>query len=265
MPNPPHSDEQDPAGPGGWNTAPPPPPGGIPLRPLTAGEIVSAAALLAWRNRVTCTVLAVAGNAAAAGCLLLLADLLPHTTTAEWLLFLSPAAAILLVTGYALVAATGRSIQGEQIGALGALRDCRPGRLLLTALLAAASVSAVWFAADALGHTAALAATVLAAVPVVTTTAVTLCVQAVEGLRPAAALRRSWTLLGSNLWRAFGYLILLTLLATAIFLLVGCLFVMWPPLRGVAAFLTSVLSTILAAGVLALLHSDLRARHEGRP
>ncbi len=258
----PQPDGHDAAGPRGWNTAPPPPPGGIPLRPLTAGEIVIAAALLAWRNPATCAGLTLAGNAAATAYLLTLTGRVPHTTTTGLLLFLSPVAVIALITVSALVAATGRSILGRKLGALAALRAGRPDRALLTALLAAGTVTAVWLVVRPFGHTAAVAATALAAVPVATTTAVTLCAQAVEDLAPLAALHRSWSLLRSNFWRVFGYLILLALLTATIFLLVGCLFAMWPPLQGVAAFLTAVLSTALTAGVLTLLHSDLRARHD---
>jgi len=299
-------------------TAPPPPPGVVPLRPLTVGDILGGAfravrfnppsmmgmtLVLMLGIQLLAALVALAANAGAAGGLAF--DFSQLTNFLE-----TGDGAIAVATGFGLVyggnwlgtflatamlayvvceGVAGRRVKPREAvhrlwQRLGATLAYGLLMLLATTLiigLGAGSVIAMMSSNyDGSGVGALILLTlVFVALPVAWVLSVKLSFTvpaiAVEGLRPFAAIRRSWALTRGRFWRTFGIQFLASVIAqiaasviSQVLSIVGLIISTDNPtvaMVGVLAvsLLASMLTLPLVAGVTALVYTDARIRGEG--
>lgn len=309
----------------GW--APPPPapkPGVIPLRPLGVGDVLEAtlATLRRYPAATLGSSLLVVAVVSTLQLVLLwpvisaLADL-PEPVVVQqgldawwqalesfpwqWALVagvLAGMLSFLLLTSLTglLAVVVGQAVLGRTLSFGQAWRRAAPRlpRLLVTVLLVALAVSAIWLvlAGLALVAVAASAPTVvaallllaaLAALPAslwlgvrlaLASPAVMLESQDGRAIGPAAAVRRSWRLVGGAWWRTFGVVLLGSVIAGALSGLVSApvqaLVAAAPLSLGAGLVLTTLgavvgqaVSLPISGLVLALVYVDRRIRAEG--
>jgi hypothetical protein len=256
-------------------------PGGVPLRPLGVGDIISGSFTLIRQNPAATlglTALVVAALATAVFVVFLIAA----STTGTVMLVTLPlaAAGFALQTG-GLTAALGRGVLGRQLRMAEAMRLARTGWVLLTFLVLLLAAAVIWGplvglmkgwgVIPALLLTAWLAVMVSLAVPVVV----------LESRGPFAAIGRSWRLVRGSYWRLFGIYLLMYLLTWAIGFVLDLPLLFASGLVGglgpgskatlsVAAVIYAIgeivifsLTATIDLGVIVLVYADMRMRKEG--
>jgi hypothetical protein len=317
------------ASPYGQWVPPAPKPGIIPLRPLSVGEILDGAFTAVRRNPkatlgLAAIVMTVYGVVTAGSTLILVhlaraASQNQTLTAARFVEIVVPTYAIVVVVAFLadailtgmLTAVVGHGVLGRQISIGDAWRIAWPrfwalvgstlleGLVLFLTLLVGIGVSAGIGAALIAGHVAPVG--ILIIVIGVLTTLVFTVIFAVrfavaaptvvlEDRRPAASLRRSWSLIRKSSWRVFGIILLTEVI---VFVATGVLEVPFGVIGAivghgsggtitfggasttandsVAATIISAIGGIVAgsvtrpvlAGTRVLLYVDLRMRREG--
>jgi Membrane domain of glycerophosphoryl diester phosphodiesterase len=272
--------------PGGWFAAPAP--GGVPLRPLSLGDIFNGTVTLARRNPaatfgLTAILMTVYGIAAALLQRLYTSRFESYQTTVQngqpsthqldsFLGVAVPAIVALLVLALVIQAALtgllsnvmGRGLLGRKVRLSQAWQAGRPGAVLAATVLllllgiavpvpvvaAVVVLAALHLApvAAALGIIGGLGVIVLE-VLLVTRLSLTLPAVVLERISPAAGIRRSWQLSHGSFWRLFGIQAL-----TGIVVEVAS-YVLTIPFLVIAAVISgsSVLSAAASASVGALI------------
>ncbi len=201
---------------GGWRTPSAPGPGGVPLRPLAVGDILSGSFTLIRQNPAGTLGLTASVVAAMAVAISLIAVIAANTTGAVLLV-----AVPLGLTGFALqvgglAAAQGRGLLGRKIGIADAVRHSRAGWVLLTIVVLVLATALIWVPLIALlkgwGVIPALLLTAWLAVM----TSLAIPVVVLERRGPFAAIGRSWRLVLRSYWRVFGIYLLMYLMVSTI-------------------------------------------------
>ncbi len=275
--------------PAGW--APPVlAPGGIPLRPLAFGEILSGSFTLIRKNPAATLGLIGLGDLAGLA-VLIVGVVLAVTTGAGAIAFvmIPPILIIQLAVWGGLLAAIGRAYLGQKISIPEAVRRSRLGWLFLVSLMYWVMIALVWFVplrvlkgygipiSFALG--AWLGISFCLAFPAVV----------LERQTAVAAMARSWRLVRGSFWRIFGIFALLTMIVFVIsfifslvldlitFLIFGSalansgtststttgLLIFSLIAYFILELILNALYTVLGTGIITLLYADLRMRKEG--
>ncbi len=201
---------------GRWPGANAPVPGGVPLRPLAVGDILSGSFTLIRQNPAATLGLTASVVAVMAAALAIIFVIAANTGGAVALL-----AVPLVLAGFAvqvggLAAAQGRGLLGMKIGIADAIRRSRAGWVLLTIVVLAMATAIIWVPLIALlkgwGVIPALLLTAWLAVM----TSLAIPVVVLERRGPFAAIGRSWRLILRSYWRVFGIYFLMYLLVWAI-------------------------------------------------
>ena len=265
----------------GWGGGASPAPGGVPLRPLGIGDILSGAFSLVRQNPAATmglTALTVTTMSVVTVVVLVIAA---RTTNAVALLVVPIGLALLALQLGGLAAAMGRSLLGRKLTIAEAVRQSRAGWVLLATLLLAGLFLAFWLpllaAAKGWGLLLALPLTAWLAVML----SLTIPVVVLERRGPFAALGRSWRLVLGSYWRAFGIYLLTYLVTTVLSLVISFPIGFVDGLAGALSgsgtgtarvtvailvvidiAITSLIATIELA-VLVLVYADMRMRKEG--
>lgn len=272
------------AGQGGWasrsgTTAPVS--GGIPLRPLGAGDILSGSFTLIRQNPAATLGLTASVISGLAVAMVVIFVIAADAAGAVLLLALPTVLAAYAVQVGGLAATMGRALLGRKLSIADAVRRSRTGWVLLTVLVLVLGAALIWVPLIALLKgwgiipalllTAWLAVMVSLAVPVVV----------LERRGPFAAIARSWRLILGSYWRVFGIYFLTYLMTSTIGFVINLPLGFVSSLIGggglgssatvsVAVVIYAIgeivivsLSGAIQIGVLVLVYADMRMRKEG--
>ena len=265
----------------GWGASLAPAPGGVPLRPLGVGDILSGAFSLVRQNPAATmglTGLIVTTMSVVTVVILVIAA---RTAGAVTILIVPAGLALLALQLGGLAAAMGRGLLGRKLTMAEAVRQSRAGWVLLAILLLAGLFLVFWvpliLAAKGWGLVLTLPLTAWLAVMI----SLTIPVVVLERRGPIAALARSWHLILGSYWRALGIYLLTylmtTVLATVISFPLGLVDGLAGALSGggtgtaqvtvailvvIDIAIASLIATI-ESGILVLVYADMRMRKEG--
>ena len=270
-----------------WLLPEPPSLSGVPLRPMSVGEILNGSFTLIRRspgtilglNLIMLTASAVVGA---------LGGVLASRFHDGWLLLIALAAdsAIITVALGAVTATAGRGILGRKVGLGEAIRLGRPGWALLAIALVDLIHGAIWTFVGLGGFGPLIILGFLASAWLGLTLSFTLPAVVLERLHPGRAIVRSWRLVLSRFWRVLGLYALVGLVAylsyIAMIFPLEILFVIFGlPLLGSESRSLPVLLLIGAIGLVlvvivvfsvltalvvcaqVLIYADVRMRREG--
>ncbi len=259
-----------------------PAPGAVPLRPLGIGDILSGAFTLVRQNPAATlglTASAVTGTAMAMGVIFFIAS---QTAAAVMFLAVPPALLFFGLQLGGLVAAMGQSLLGRKITIREAVRQSRPGWVILAMLLLVGVFTAIWIPL-------LLALKGWGVIPVLLLTAwlgvmlsLTIPVVVLEKRGPIAAIGRSWRLVLGSYWRVLGIYLLMYLITWVLSVVISIPLQLFAGLAGglgatgvrttfslalgVSAIGEIVISSLIVTietGVLVLVYADMRMRKEG--
>lgn len=274
---------------GGWTgagqSAPAAPgaqgPGGVPLRPLGVGDILSGSFTLIRQNPAATLGLTASIVTALTVAVLVTFLLALGTTGALMLLALPVVVAAFALQAGGLTAALGCGLLGRRLGIAEAVRRARAGWVLCTILVLALAAAAIWVALiAALKGWGVIPALLLTAwLAVMTSLAIPVAV--LERRGPFAAIGRSWRLVSGSYWRVFGVYLLMCLMVWAISFVVNFPLGFATGLLGgagsgsgasvsIAVVLSAIGEIVIASlaatiefGVIVLVYADMRMRKEG--
>ena len=268
--------------PGGWSPAGAASPGGIPLRPLGLGDILSGAFNLIRQNPGTTlglTAIVLTANVV----MWVVVGFVSAAIKNSWLFYLAliPTVALLAVLAGGVTAAMGRAVLGRKMSVAEAARNSRPIWVVLAIL-------GVWLILLAIAVPTLLVLHGWGIIPVLLLWAwlgimliLTIPVVVLERRGPLSSIARSWRLVAGSYWRVLG-IFLLTYLILGTFSLVITIPV--ELVAGVAGFsvgsstagisialivlfvgeiVVSTLTTTIFTGVIVLIYADMRMRKEG--
>jgi hypothetical protein len=268
--------------PGGWGPAGAPAPGGVPLRPLGLGDILSGAFNLIRQNPGTTlglTAIVLTANVV----MWVVVGFISAAIKNSLPLFLTliPTAALLAVLTGGLTATMGRAVLGRKIGIAEAARNSRPIWVVL-------AIGEVWVILFFITAPPLLVLHGWGVIPVLLLWAwlgimliLTIPVVVLERRGPFSSVARSWQLVAGSYWRVLG-IFLLTYLMLGIFSLVITIPVelvagvaglsvgsstAGVSIAVIAGFVGEIvvwtLTTTIFTGVIVLLYVDMRMRKEG--
>jgi hypothetical protein len=276
--------QEDWGGRGGWGSrsgSTAPVSGGIPLRPLGAGDILSGSFTLIRQNPAATlglTASVITGLAVAVVVIFVIAT---HSSGALVLLALPTVLAAYALQIGGLAAAMGRGLLGRKLSIAEAVRQSRTGWVLLTFLVLALGTALVWLPTIAMLKGWGIIPALLLTAWLAVMTSLVVPVVVLERRGPFTAIGRSWRLIVSSYWRVFGIYFLTYLMTSTI----G--FVIILPLgfasgliggAGLGSDATVSLAVVIYAiaeivivsltgtiqiGVLVLVYADMRMRKEG--
>ena len=271
---------------GGWNARRPAEPGGqgpggVPLRPLGAGDILSGSFTLIRQNPAATLGLTASIVTTLAVAVLVIFVIAVSTAGAVLLIALPLALAAFALQAGGLAAVLGCGLLGRKLGIAEAVRLARAGWVLLTFVVLALATAVIWAPLIALlkgwGVIPALLLTAWLAVM----TSLAIPVVVLERRGPFAAIGRSWRLISGSYWRVFGIYLLMYLMASAISFVVNL------PLGFASGLVSGVgagsrssvsvavviyaigeiviasLTATIELGVIVLVYADMRMRKEG--
>jgi hypothetical protein len=274
-----------PGGPAGWQAAAPAP-GGVPLRPLGLGDILSGPFTLIRQNPAGTIGLVALGSVAAAIINVIFSYLVRNSTNfLVHFIALLPAIVVSATVAGGAIAALGRAFLGRKLSIGQAISDSRVGWVLAALLLYYVILFVIFgLPIAALHGFGALVALVLWAwLGIMFSLALPVVV--LERRNPVAALGRSWRLVKGSYWRLFGIFFLLGAILFVLFFILALIFGAIG-FAGLSAFgghsataagfaigsiivgiifyflLITVLYT-LGFGVVVLIYADMRMRKEG--
>lgn len=256
-------------------------PGGVPLRPLGVGDILSGSFALVRQNPAATLGLTASIATSLAVAILIIYVIAAGSTGAVLVVALPVAFAGFALQAGGLAAALGRGLLGMRPGIAGAVRLARAGWVLLTVVVLALAAAAGWaFLIALLKGWGVIPALLLTAwLGVMTSLAIPVVV--LERRGPFAAIGRSWRLVSGSYWRVFGIYLLMYLMASAIS------FVISLPLGLASGLLSGIdsgakasasivivlyaigeiviasLTGTIELGVVVLVYADMRMRKEG--
>jgi hypothetical protein len=265
----------------GWGPGVPPAPGGVPLRPLGVGDILSGAFSLIRQNPAATMGLTASIVTTVSVVMVAIFVIAGRTTAAVGLLAVPAGLAFLALQLGGLVAAMGRSLLGRKLTMAEAARRSRAGWVLLATLLLAGLFSAFWvpliIAAKGWGLLLALPLTAWLGVML----SLTIPVIVLERRGPIAALGRSVHLIRGSYWRVLGIYFLTYLMTWVLSLVIslplgfvgGLADALGPGGGGTPPVAVAILVigeiaiaslvTTIDSGVLVLVYADMRMRKEG--
>ncbi|MGN6791092.1 MAG: hypothetical protein ACTHJW_01740 [Streptosporangiaceae bacterium] len=265
----------------GWDVTTAPVSGGIPLRPLGAGDILSGSFTLIRQNPAATLGLTASVVTALAVAVLAIFVIAVNTSGAVLLLAVPVALSAFALQVGGLAAAMGRAVLGRKLSITEAVRLSRTGWVLLTIVVLTLATAVIWVplimllkgwgVIPALLLTAWLAVMASLAVPVVV----------LERRGPFAAIGRSWRLILNSYWRVFGIFCLTYLITSTISFvinlplgfasgLVGSVAAGSKATVSVALVIYAIGEIVIASltgtieiGVIVLVYADMRMRKEG--
>ena len=190
-------------GAGGSSAATGPLSGGIPLRPLGVGDILSGSFTLIRQNP-SATLGLTASVVTALAVAILVIFVIAVNTAGGVLLVAIPAtlAAFALQVG-GLAATMGRGVLGRKLSIADAVRLSRTGWVLLTIVLLALAAAAIWVPLIVLLKGWGLIPALLLTAWLAVMTSLAVPVVVLERRGPFAAIGRSWRLILGSYWRVF--------------------------------------------------------------
>ena len=266
---------------GGWAPAAAAAPGGVPLRPLGVGDILSGAFSLIRQNPAATMGLTASIATTLSVIILVIFVIAARTTGAVVLVAVPVGLAFLAVQLGGLAAAMGRGLLGRKLTITEAVRQSRAGWVLLATLMLAGLFLALWvpliIVAKGWGLLLTLPLTGWLAVML----SVTIPVVVLERRGPAAALGRSWHLVLGSYWRVFGIYFLTYLITSVLSLVISFPLGFVSGLTGalsaggggtapvivailvISEIAIASLTATIESGVLVLVYADMRMRKEG--
>jgi hypothetical protein len=271
-------------GQGGWvsrsgTTAPAS--GGIPLRPLGAGDILSGSFTLIRQNPAATLGLTASVITGLAVAMVVIFAIAANSSGAVVLLALPTVLAAYALQVGGLAAVMGRGLLGRQLGIAEAVRQARTGWVLLTILVLALGAALMWLPLIAMLKGWGIIPALLLTAWLAVMSSLVVPVVVLERRGPFAAIGRSWRLILSSYWRVF-WIYFLTYLMTST---IG--FVINFPLGFASGVIAGVglgsdaavsvamviyaiaeivivsLTATIQIGVLVLVYADMRMRREG--
>jgi len=263
---------------GGWGA---PTPGGIPLRPLGVGDILSGAFTLIRQNPATTLGLTAAVLTTNVVMWVVVALIASQTSAAVVYVGVLPALLLSAIQLGGLTAVMGRGILGRKLSISDAVRNSRPGWVILAVLLLGLGFVVIWVPILLVLHGWGIIPVLALSAWLGVMVSMTIPVVVLEKQDPASALSRSWRLVRGSYWRVFG-IFLLTFVILFVFS-----FIFSIPLQLISGFAGFSLSrstaglsitlvifiigeivlysvtTAIETGVAVLLYADLRMRKEG--
>jgi hypothetical protein len=268
---------------GGWadrSGASAPVSGGIPLRPLGAGEILSGSFTLIRQNPAATLGLTASVIAGLAVAMVVIFVTAANTSGAVVLLALPAVLAAYALQVGGLAAAMGRSLLGRKISIADAVRLSRVGWVLLTIVVLVLGAALIWLPLVALLKGWGIIPALLLTAWLAVMTSLVVPVVVLERRRPFAAIGRSCRLIVSSYWRVFGIYFLTYLLTSTLSFVINFPLGFGSGLIGGAGFSSEAasaavviyaiaeivivgLTVTIQVGVLVLVYADMRMRKEG--
>jgi hypothetical protein len=278
-----------PTGPGGWQPTAPAP-GGVPLRPLAFGDLLSGPFTLIRQNPGGTIGLIALGVVIAAVIEAVMFGIAAATSHPGLVLIAYiPAILIDAVVAGGAIASMGGAFLGRKIGIGDAISRSRLGWVLLTGVIffLIFFVPAAVFVAALHGFGFLLTLVLYLWIGVMLS--LTLPVVVLERKSPFTAIGRSWRLVTGSYWRIFGIFALLGVIFFVLYL-VFALIIGLVGVAGISAglgssngsgtvaagtvivlvivslifgFVIGTLITAIGTGVITLLYADMRMRKEG--
>ncbi len=267
--------------PGRWANSRALGPGGIPLRPLAAGDIISGSFTLIRQNPAATFGLTGSILATLAAGFLIIFVVAANTAGGVLLLAVPLILAGLALQAGGLAATAGRGFLGRRLGIGDAIRQSRAGWVLLTLVVLALGCGVIWIPLIALLQGWGVIPAVLLTAWLAVMTSLAIPVVVLERRGPFAAVGRSWRLVLGSFWRVFGIYFLMYLITSVIsFVLslpvsfangmisgLGAGNKAWTSAGVVFLAIGEIVITGLIAtielGVVVLVYADLRMRKEG--
>lgn len=270
-----------PYGTAGWPGASTPGPGGVPLRPLGAGDILSGSFTLIRQNPAATLGLTASIVTGLVVAVLVLFVIAVNTTGAVMLLAVPLALAGFALQAGGLAAALGRGLLGCKLRIADALRLARTGWVLLAIVVLALAAAVIWVPLLAVLKGWGLFPALLLTAWLTVMVSLTVPVVVLEKCGPLAAIGRSWRLVLGSYWRVFGIYFLMYLLTSVIGFVVDLPLLFASGLLGgigsgsrvtmsAAAVIYAIgeivifsLTFTIEVGVIVLVYADMRMRKEG--
>jgi len=258
-----------------------PAPGGLPLRPLGVGEVLSGTFSLIRQNPAATMGLTASIVTTLSVVVIVIVVIADRTTGAVGVLALPVGLAFLALQLGGLAAAMGRSLLGRKLTIADAVRQSRAGWVLLATLLLAGMFLAFWLPLIIAAKGWGLLLTLPLTAWLVVMLSLTIPVVVLERRGPIAALGRSWHLILGSYWRVFGIYFLTYLITSMLSLVIsfplgfvgGLAGALGPGSGGMAPVAVAILvigeiaiaslTTTIASGILVLVYADMRMRKEG--
>jgi|GEM_PF-72908 len=268
--------------PGGWNPVGVPSPGGIPLRPLGLGDILSGAFNLIRQNPATTLGLTaiVLTVAVVVGVIFgVIASAISHPGLFFFVVF--PVLLLLGVMTGGLTAAMGRGVLGRKISIADAVRISRPLWVILAILLLMVIFAAISIPLFLILHGWAVIPVLVLETWLGIMVILTIPVVVLERQGPISAIGRSWRLIRGSYWRVFGTFLLAYLMLFVVSLVITVPLELIAGLTGagfgsntagvsaaiivffVGEIVIYTLTTTIMTGVIVLIYADMRMRKEG--
>jgi hypothetical protein len=254
--------------------------GGVPLRPLGAGDILSGSFTLIRQNPAATLGMTASVVTALTVAILVIFVVADNTSGAVMLLAIPAALAAFALQVGGLAATMGRCLLGRKLSIADAVRLSRTGWVLLTIVVLALAATAIWvLLIEVLKGWGLIPALLLTAwLGVMTSLAVPVVV--LERRGPFAAIGRSWRLIQNSYWRVFGIFLLTYLITSAISFVINLPLGFASGLVGAVAGNEATVSLALVVyaigeiviasltwtieiGVIVLVYADMRMRKEG--
>jgi hypothetical protein len=270
-----------PYGTAGWPGVSTPVPGGVPLRPLGAGDILSGSFTLIRQNPAATLGLTASIVTGLVVAVLVLFVIAVNTTGAVMLLAVPLALAGFALQAGGLAAALGRGLLGCKLRIADALRLARTGWVLLAIVVLALAAAVIWVPLLAVLKGWGLFPALLLTAWLTVMVSLTVPVVVLEKCGPLAAIGRSWRLVLGSYWRVFGIYFLMYLLTSVIGFVVDLPLLFASGLLGgigsgsrvtmsAAAVIYAIgeivifsLTFTIEVGVIVLVYADMRMRKEG--
>jgi hypothetical protein len=258
-----------------------PAPGGVPLRPLSVGDILSGAFTLIRQNpgaTLGLTASVMTTLAVSVGLIVLAAM---HTASALAFVAIPLALGLVALELGGLTVAMGQGLLGRKVSLLASVRQARAGWIAVALLLFILMLTGIWIALIALLRGWGVIPGLVLTAWLTVMLSLTVPVVVLERRGPFAAASRSWRLIWGSYWRVFGTYLLIYLIASMISFAINL------PLGFASGFLgglgsggrttvslavifysvgeIAIVSLIAAieAGVVVLVYADMRMRKEG--
>ena len=269
----------------GWVTGAPAP-GGIPLRPLSLGDILSGTFTLIRQNPAATVGLVALGTLAGAIITIILVFIANGLRTpGAAILAEIPAIIIDAAVGGGVLAALGKALLGRKLSIGDALQQSRLGWMILTGLGYWLMVGLIWIVPSLVLHGFGF----LISFPLGAWLGIMLClmfpVVVLERQNSLAAIGRSWQLVKGSFWRFFGIFALLIAVILVLFFIVGLIFTLVAGITifsargngtvasgvaigaviaiGIFDFIVTSVLVALWSALVVLLYADVRMRKEG--
>jgi len=272
------------SGQGGWDSrrgTTAPVSGGIPLRPLGVGDILSGSFTLIRQNPAATLGLTASVITGLAVAMVTIFVIAANSSGAVVLLALPTVLAAYALQVGGLAAVMGRGLLGRRPSIAEAVRQSRTGWVLLTILVLALGAALIWLPLIAMLKGWGIIPALLLTAWLAVMSSLVVPVVVLERRGPFAAIARSWRLILGSYWRVFGIYFLTYLMTSTISFVINLLLGFASGLIGgvglgndatvsvavviyaIAEIVIISLTGTIQIGVLVLVYADMRMRKEG--